>query len=224
MEARKEMESEAANVIGKIDPYREIEILPPGMVNGNTLRRTRGERSDEDCIDEICELVARDLTLKMALTWVGVPELGWYIWNCNDVHGIKAKYAVAQQCNLDNMADATIDAFEELKAKFEAAQEAHIQEIVEWEKWSPPADNPDMRRPPPPVYKGPTEMNLKIAEARDSRRASGCWRIAALPAKSVAVHHSRRQYFDLAVRVDLGHHVACAILYLAASPRAARRP
>ena len=40
MEARKEMESEAANVIGKIDPYREIEILPPGMVNGNTLRRT----------------------------------------------------------------------------------------------------------------------------------------------------------------------------------------
>ena len=110
--------------------------------------------------------MARDLTLKMALTWVGVPELGWYIWNRNDVHGIKAKYAVAQQCNLDNMADATIDAFEELKAKFEAAQEAHIQEIVEWEKWSPPADNPDMRRPPPPVYKGPTEMNFKIAEAR----------------------------------------------------------
>ena len=27
-----------------------------------------------------------------------------------------------------------------------------------------------MRRPPPPVYKGPTEMNLKIAEARVKTR------------------------------------------------------
>ena len=64
-----------------------------------------------------------------------------------DKHDIRAKYAVAQQCNLDNMADATIDAFEELKAKFEAAQEAHIQEIIDWESWSPPEDNPDIFHP-----------------------------------------------------------------------------
>ena len=122
-----EMEGEARNVLDKIDPYREIEILPPGMVNGQTLRRTRGERSDEDCINEICELVARGLTLKTALTWIGVPELGWYIWKREDAHDVRAKYAMAQQCFLDDLADATIDVFEELKAKFEAAQEAHIR-------------------------------------------------------------------------------------------------
>ena len=166
--------------------------------------------------------MARDLTLKMALTWVGVPELGWYIWNRNDVHGIKAKYAVAQQCNLDNMADARIDAFEELKAKFEAAQEAHIQEIVEWEKWSPPADNPDMRRPPPPVYKGPTEMNLKIAEARvktrqwmlENRRAS-CEECCRSPFPA-AVFRSRgkgRSWPSRRVRYPLSRR----------EPRAARR-
>ena len=63
----------------------------------------------------------KGLTLKMALSWVGVPELGWYIWNRKNVHGNQAKYAVAQQCYLDNMADATIDAFEELRVRVEAA-------------------------------------------------------------------------------------------------------
>ena len=62
------MEGQATNILAKIDPYREIEIFPPGQVNGQTLRRLRGERTDEDCIDEICELVAKGLTLKSALT------------------------------------------------------------------------------------------------------------------------------------------------------------
>jgi hypothetical protein len=90
-------------------------------VNGQTLRRLRGERTDEDCVDEICEHVAKGLTLKSALTWIGVPELGWYIWKRENVHDIKAKYAAAQQCFLDNMADATIDVLEELRVRFEAA-------------------------------------------------------------------------------------------------------
>ena len=41
--ARGEIEDSARDVMAKIDPYREIEILPPGMVNGNTLRRKRGD-------------------------------------------------------------------------------------------------------------------------------------------------------------------------------------
>jgi hypothetical protein len=44
------------------DRCREIEEIPEGLETGNTKRRKRGNRSDRDCVDEICDLVAQGIT------------------------------------------------------------------------------------------------------------------------------------------------------------------
>lgn len=45
-----------------VDRNREIVELPAGLENGQTRKRLRGARTDSDCIDEICEIVAQGIT------------------------------------------------------------------------------------------------------------------------------------------------------------------
>jgi hypothetical protein len=68
------------DITAVLDPYRERPTLPPGLVDGNTLRRKRGDRSDEDCINELCELIACGITCAKAREFIGIPNTLWYKW------------------------------------------------------------------------------------------------------------------------------------------------
>ena len=61
-QARDELVREQADVFAFADRNREIVELPPGLENGWTKRRRRGTRTDTDCINEICEIVAQGIT------------------------------------------------------------------------------------------------------------------------------------------------------------------
>jgi hypothetical protein len=58
-----------------LDPYRKEEHLPSELIDGNALRRRRGTRTDEDCVNHVCELVACGMTCKAARDHVGVPAI-----------------------------------------------------------------------------------------------------------------------------------------------------
>ena len=60
--ARTEFAREQADALAFVDRNREIVELPPGLENGQTRKRMRGARTDSDCIDEICEIVAQGIT------------------------------------------------------------------------------------------------------------------------------------------------------------------
>jgi hypothetical protein len=60
--ARTEFAREQADALAFVDRNREIVELPPGLENGQTRKRMRGARTDCDCIDEICEIVAQGIT------------------------------------------------------------------------------------------------------------------------------------------------------------------
>jgi hypothetical protein len=60
--ARTEFAREQADALAFVDRNREIVELPPGLENGQTRNRMRGARTDCDCIDEICEIVAQGIT------------------------------------------------------------------------------------------------------------------------------------------------------------------
>ena len=64
--ARKDLQREQTNVLAVADPRREIEELPEGLQTGHVKRRKRGARSDRDCIDEICDIIASGITAKAA--------------------------------------------------------------------------------------------------------------------------------------------------------------
>jgi hypothetical protein len=65
--------SEQADVLAFADRNREIVNLPKDLETGFTRRRKRGARTDRNCIDEICELIARGATATASVKYVGVP-------------------------------------------------------------------------------------------------------------------------------------------------------
>jgi hypothetical protein len=71
---------EQANALAFADRNREIVELPEGLETGYTKRRKRGDRSDRDCIDEICELIAQGITATASVKYVGVPWATWQKW------------------------------------------------------------------------------------------------------------------------------------------------
>jgi hypothetical protein len=72
--------SEQANVLAFADRNREIVELPEGLETGYTKRRKRGDRSDSDCINEICELVSQGITATASVRFVGVRWATWQAW------------------------------------------------------------------------------------------------------------------------------------------------
>jgi hypothetical protein len=60
--SRAEFALDQADTLAFADRNREIVELPAGLENGLTRKRMRGARTDCDCIDEICEIVAQGIT------------------------------------------------------------------------------------------------------------------------------------------------------------------
>lgn len=111
--ARVEERDEARDVTQYVDPYREREYLPAGLVNGNKLRSLRGDRSDQDCVAEVCELVACGITRARACEAIGIPHTMWYRWKRLGLYNIPALYEFAKECQLDMLADRTLDIADE---------------------------------------------------------------------------------------------------------------
>jgi hypothetical protein len=85
--ARDELVQEQADVFAFADRNREIVELPPGLENGLTMKRKRGARTDTDCINEICEIVAQGITATI------------FIDKCEHVSLLReqAQYALGEQ-------------------------------------------------------------------------------------------------------------------------------
>jgi hypothetical protein len=113
--------TEQAHALDFVDRNREIEEIPAGLETGETKRRKRGARSDRDCIDEACSLIAQGITTMAAVKYVGVPYATWHKWIKNNHEQAKEKYEFAYTCHLEAMADRTLQIYEELKALRESA-------------------------------------------------------------------------------------------------------
>src|SRR6266498_366762 len=71
---------EQSDVLAFADRHREIEVLPEGLETTHVTQRKRGNRTDRDCIDEICELIAQGITVMASVRYVGVPYATWHKW------------------------------------------------------------------------------------------------------------------------------------------------
>jgi Bacteriophage Sf6, terminase small subunit-like len=166
--AQTEFQREQTNVLAVVDPSREIEELPEGLETGHVKRRKRGARSDRDCIDEICELIVNGITAKAACEYVGVPWATWQRWRRNDVENAGKKSDVAYECQLENMSDDIIEIFEQFKIKRDSAVKAYRKARKAWQKWEPTEQQ--KKRPPAPIYSGPSELDFRLARQRVKTR------------------------------------------------------
>jgi hypothetical protein len=156
---------EQADVLAFADRNREIVELPPGLETGLTLRRKRGARIDRDCIDEICELIAQGITATASVRYVGVPWATWQKWLKLNHEDAAVQYDFAYTSHLEVMADRTLQIYEELKAQRESEMEKFI---TAHDVWCDKVDGLKKGEKPPrePVYRGPTEWELSLAEKR----------------------------------------------------------
>ena len=160
--AQKELQREQTNVLAFVDPHREIEELPEGLETGHVKRRKRGARSDSDCIDEICEIISAGITAKAACEYVGVPWATWQYWRRHNVENAREKSDFAYKSHLEVIADSTLDILDQLKEQRDAARKAYHQEYEAWRTWEPSEQQKE--RPPAPSYRGPSELDLRLAE------------------------------------------------------------
>jgi hypothetical protein len=160
---------EQSDVLAFADRHREIEVLPEGLETTHVTQRKRGNRTDRDCIDEICELIAQGITVMASVRYVGVPYATWHKWTKLNHEQAREKYEFAYICHLEAMADRTLQIYEELKAlresemaKFIAAHDAWCDKVDALAKGE--------KAPREPVYRGPSEWELSLAEKRVSVR------------------------------------------------------
>jgi hypothetical protein len=173
--ARKDLQREQTNVLAVVDPRREIEELPEGLQTGHVKRRKRGARSDRDCIDEICELIASGITAKAACKHVGVPWATWQYWRRNNVENARGKSDLAYECHLELLADSVLEIADQLKEQQDAAVKACEEAYEAWQAWKPSEEQKE--RPPRPIYRGPSELDFRIAEQRAKTRQWYCERL-----------------------------------------------
>jgi len=124
--------TEQAHALDFVDRNREIEELPPGLETGETKRRKRGARTDRDCIDEACGLIAQGITTMAAVKYVGVPYATWHKWIKFNHELAKEKYEFAYLCHLEAMADRTLQIYEAVKAQRESEVAKYITAHDVW--------------------------------------------------------------------------------------------
>jgi hypothetical protein len=121
--------------------------------------RKRGARTDEDCINEVCELISRGITASAATEFVGLPWSTWHAWIRRNHCQAKEKHDLAYDFHLEAMADKIHRVYLEIRAKREKALEAYYKRYDACNKL-----DKDVRSPREPQYRGPAEWELKAAE------------------------------------------------------------
>jgi Bacteriophage Sf6, terminase small subunit-like len=176
--------SEQADVLAFADKNREIVRLPKNLETGYTKRRKRGARTDRDCIDEICELIAQGATATASVRYVGLPWATWQKWLKLNHERARESYEFAYTAHLEVMADRTIQIYEELKALRESKMAVYIEAH---DAWCDKMDEVKKGEKPPrePVYRGPTEWELSLAEKRVAVRK---WQLELRHAKFQRKH------------------------------------
>jgi hypothetical protein len=106
--ASREVTRQQTDVLAFADRNREIVELPEGLETGHTQRRKRGARTDRDCIEEICELIAQGITATAATRHVGVPWATWQKWLKLNHEKARESFEFAYMAHLEAMADATL--------------------------------------------------------------------------------------------------------------------
>jgi hypothetical protein len=180
--AGREVAQSNNDVLAFADRNREIIQLPEGLETGETMRRERGARTDDDVIQEVIEIFAQGITITASLRYVGLPYATWHKWRKENHCHAEELHALAHLCHLEAIANKTLRMFELLEAQREEAKkklraelaawhEAHRKHDIEVDKWR--AEDPETRGPKPvydgpfkPSYNGPGEWELSSAKAK----------------------------------------------------------
>jgi hypothetical protein len=141
-------------------------FAPDGIIeNGNTMRRARGDKSDIECINEVCGLVAEGMKVVDAVKYVKLPWSTWHAWVQQNFLRTKDRYAVAYEMHLERMADETQRIYETLVEERRVCREKYYNAHREWRNWDE-AEHGGKKRPLEPIYEGPTEWELNAAKLR----------------------------------------------------------
>lgn len=119
------------SVRARPDPTRVAERLKAGDVDGNVGRRKRGDRTDADCVDEICELVSAGMTCADAREYVGVSGTQWGAWVRDNHEGAYGKYEGAKQLRVEAWADDIVKESEECSHENHRGHEVRIK-VKQW--------------------------------------------------------------------------------------------
>jgi hypothetical protein len=184
-DAHRKVQAKRSDVMAFAERNREIVEIPEGLRSGNAKRRLRGNREDRDCIEEICELLAQGITLTAATRFVGVPWMTWHGWVKRNHKGAGDCYREVYPMHLDAMADQTLMVFEEMKEQRKKALAEYHAAHDEWREWSKQSE--DDRRPPEPLYKGPSELDVSMA---DKECRVWQWQLERLHAKFRSKHEN----------------------------------
>jgi hypothetical protein len=97
-----------------------------------------------------------------------VPWATWQSWLKKNHEQAREKFDFSYGSHLEVMADATLRIFEQLKAEREAAVKVYHEAHRAWREWKPKSKGD--KRPPEPIYQGPTEFDLRLASERVKAR------------------------------------------------------
>lgn len=126
--------------------------------NARTLERARGMKSDIECINEVCGLVANGMGAVEAVKQVQLPWSTWHSWVERNHLLAKERYALAYKMHLEIRADQTIKIYDDLLEERRIKRAEYFKDHDDWRA----AEG----KGPEPIYKGPTEWELTAAKAR----------------------------------------------------------
>ena len=147
--------------------------IPEGLKDSDVMRRARGDKSDIECVNEICGLIAEGMIVTKAVKTAKVPWPTWHAWVQLNHCRAKDRYEVAYQMHLEAMADRTHTLIEEMEAERKTCMDRFHAEYESWRAG-------DDKARPPPIYKGPGgpaneclhRQANRVARSRACRRRS----------------------------------------------------
>ena len=107
--------------------------------NGHTINRARGEKTDIQCINEVCGLVANGMGAVEAVKQVGLPWATWHAWVEQNHLLAKDRYALAYKMHLEIRADQTIKIYDDLLEERRIKRAEYFKAHDEWRGCEQPA-------------------------------------------------------------------------------------
>jgi hypothetical protein len=94
---------------GRVKKDRERPRLSPDQMDGHVLIRARGNRTDEDCVNEILELVSGGSPLSKALAAVGLSATQFGGWRRENRYDLQARYREAKELQAESWEDDLLE-------------------------------------------------------------------------------------------------------------------
>ena len=168
-ETRTPVDPATVDISDRIFTSEEEEHLPESMCDGHVMRRERGDLTNAACIHRICDLISRGVTETDARQYIGVSASEWGRWRVRNECNVNEKIALATSLQHIATADECIKILKALERRRGETLTAYNAEVRTYNKmlseWRAQPEGQRGPGPVEPVYDGPSELDVKIAQS-----------------------------------------------------------